>query len=96
MKNGVSASDLVLEVAYNSTADYFAQFNNWSTAVEYYELAKNRADMIECYYHLEDYDALKKIIDKLTEGDLLLEKIADMFATDAVYSVAVQTYLKVS
>lgn len=95
MKNGVSAPDLVLDTAYNSTAEYFAQFNNWLGAVEYYELAKNQADMIECYYHLEDYDSLKRMIDKLPEGDPLLEKIGGMFASDAVYSVAVQTYLKV-
>ncbi|XP_017782759.1 PREDICTED: WD repeat-containing protein 35 [Nicrophorus vespilloides] len=94
MKNGVSAPDLVLNVAYNSTADYFAHFNNWTAAVEYYELAKNRHEMIECYYHLEDYKALQEMIDSLPEGDSLLQNIADLFASDAVYSVAIKALIK--
>jgi len=29
LKNGTSASDIVLEMAYNSTAEYFTHYNNW-------------------------------------------------------------------
>lgn len=94
MKNGVSAPDIVLETAYNSTGEYFAQYNNWSAAIEYFELAKNKAQMVECYYQLEDYDSLRKIIEEIPERDPLLRKIAEMFATDAVYDVAVDVYTK--
>lgn len=64
-------------------------------AVEYYERAKNLTDMAESFYHLEDYESLKKLVDKLPDGDPLLEKIGDMFASDSVHSMAVKTYLKV-
>lgn len=95
MKNGVSAPDLVLEVAYNSTAEYFAQYNNWAAAVEYFELAKNRAETIECYHHLEDYDALELMIEKLPEKDPLLKKIGDIFSADGIHSLGLKAYLKV-
>lgn len=95
MKNGVSAPDLILESAYNSAADYFAQFNNWSAAVEYYELAKNRPQLVECYYHLEDYEGIARIIQESSEGDPLLKQIGDMFSADGVCNLAVEAYSKV-
>lgn len=65
------------------------------TAVEYYELAGNTEHVIECYYHLEDYEKLESYIQILPEGDPLLKKIGDMFAVNAVHSEAVQAYCKV-
>lgn len=29
LKNGVTAPDYLLKLAYNSTANYFANFNDW-------------------------------------------------------------------
>lgn len=95
LKNGVTAPDYLLKTAYNSTADYFYHFNNWSSAIEYYELAKNTSKIIDCNYHLEDWKNLELMIDQLPEGDPLLEKIADMFASNAVHVEAVKAYIKV-
>ncbi|KAG5898787.1 hypothetical protein JTB14_010997 [Gonioctena quinquepunctata] len=94
LKNGITAPDYLLKTAYNSTADYFAHFNNWASAVEYYELAKNIPKIIECYYHLEDWKNLESVIDFLPEGDPLLEIIGDMFASSAVHNEAVKAYVK--
>ncbi|KAH0816706.1 hypothetical protein GEV33_006088 [Tenebrio molitor] len=94
LKNGASAPDYLLKTAYNSTAEYFVHFNNWATAVEYYELAGNTAEIIECFYHLEEYKKLESFIQVLPEGDPLLKKIGDMFAANAVISEAVQAYCK--
>ncbi|EFA11044.2 WD repeat-containing protein 35 isoform X1 [Tribolium castaneum] len=94
LKNGTSAPDYLLKTAYNSAAEYFVHFNNWVTAVEYYELAGNMAEMIECYYHLEDYKKLESFVQILPEGDPLLKKIGDIFATNAVISEAVEAYCK--
>jgi hypothetical protein len=65
-----------------------------ATAVEYYELAGNTAEIIECFYHLEEYKKLESFIQVLPEGDPLLKKIGDMFAANAVISEAVQAYCK--
>ncbi|CAG9828348.1 unnamed protein product [Diabrotica balteata] len=95
IKNGVSAPDSLLQTAYNCTADYFAHFNNWASAIEYYELANNTAKTIECYYHLEDWKSLENIVDTLPKGHRLLGKLGDLFASKAVHTVAVKAYLKV-
>ncbi|CAG9759523.1 unnamed protein product [Ceutorhynchus assimilis] len=94
LKNGVTAPDDLLKTAYNSTADYFYHFNNWASAIEYYDLAKNATQIINCYYHLEDWKNLELMIDQLPEGDPLLEKIGDMFASSAVHIEAVKAYTK--
>ncbi|XP_066155495.1 WD repeat-containing protein 35 [Euwallacea fornicatus] len=95
LKNGATAPDYLLKTAYNSTADYFSHFNNWGSAIEYYELAKNTSKIIDCYYHLEDWKNLELIIEQLPEEDPLLEKIGDMFASSAVHMEAVKAYIKV-
>lgn len=65
-----------------------------ASAVEYYDLAKNSAKVIDCYYHLEDWNKLEGVIDTLPEGDPLLETIGDMFAANAVHNEAVKAYVK--
>ncbi|XP_018330915.1 WD repeat-containing protein 35 isoform X2 [Agrilus planipennis] len=95
MKNGVTAPDLLLETAYNSAADYFVHNNNWAAAAEYYELSKNISGLIECHFHLENLDALEKLIDKLPEKDALLKRLSDIFASNAVIGPAVKCLLKI-
>nr|CAI5867674.1 unnamed protein product [Callosobruchus analis] len=94
LKNGVPAPDHLLKTAYNCTADYFAHFNNWASAVEYYELAKNTPKVIECYCQLEDWKRLEAMIDSLPEKHPLLQPIGDFFAANAVHSEAVRAYGK--
>uniref|UniRef100_A0AAR5PI05 WD repeat-containing protein 55 homolog n=1 Tax=Dendroctonus ponderosae TaxID=77166 RepID=A0AAR5PI05_DENPD len=94
LKNGATAPDYLLKTAYNSTADYFFHFNNWTSAIEYYELAKNTSKIIDCYYYLEDWKNLEIMIDQLPEGDPILKKIGDMFASNAVHMEAVKAYTK--
>ncbi|KAK9889399.1 hypothetical protein WA026_004673 [Henosepilachna vigintioctopunctata] len=94
LKNGATASDKTLKDAYRATADYFKHFNNWSAAVEYYELAKDTAEAIECYYRLEEYEKLASYIDVLPDGDPLLERIGNMFAMHAIHLEAVKAYTK--
>ncbi|XP_045482678.1 WD repeat-containing protein 35 isoform X2 [Harmonia axyridis] len=94
LKNGATASDKVLEGAYEATAFFFKDSNNYAAAAEYFELAKNTKEVIECYYFLEDYDKLASYIEMLPEGDPSLKRIGDMFAMHAVHSEAVKAYIK--
>ncbi|XP_050313248.1 WD repeat-containing protein 35 isoform X2 [Anthonomus grandis grandis] len=94
LKNGITAPDYLLKTAYDSTADYFFHFNNWASATEYYELAKNTAKVIDCNYQLEDWKSLESIIDRLPEGDAHLEKIGEMFAANAVHAEAINAFTK--
>lgn len=84
----------LLVTAYNSIGDYFAHTQNWTAALEYYDLARNSERVIDCYCHLDDYAALEKTLDMLVEGDVLIEKIAKKFAADAVFPQVVYAYEK--
>lgn len=88
------STDLLFNV-YNSIGNYFKQTQNFQTAVEYYVMAKNTAEIINCYCRLDDYDSLENLLDTLPAGDPLIAKIAKKFATDGVFPSLVTAYEKV-
>lgn len=59
-------------------------------------LAKNKAQILECYYRLDDYDSLEGMVDYLDDHDPLLMRLAKIFTIEGMYKPAIKTYLKVS
>nr|CAD7260985.1 unnamed protein product [Timema shepardi] len=98
MKMGKGGSDVLMEEAWNNIGDFFADRQNWwpyrSDAREYYEKGHNLKKCVECYYMLEDYDALKKCSAGLAENHPLLPTIADMFTSVGMCFEAVAAYVK--
>lgn len=86
--------NLKMKVLNNIGDDYASQCN-WQAAVKYYERAENMEKLIECYSHMDNYEALKKIMEKLPEKHSLLEKIAKKFAAEGVFPQLVEAYEKV-
>ena len=74
--------DQLLEQAWNAIGDYYADRQKWQNAVTYYVQGRNQARLAECYYMLEDYIGLEKMINTLPENHALL----------AVSSVHTTTY----
>lgn len=52
--------------------------------------------LVQCYYALEDFEALEVTIDVLSDRHPLLLKIAEMFVSVGLCSAAVTAYTKVS
>lgn len=67
-----TGTDSQLEEAYNQIGDYYFERQNHSAAIKYYLMGRNLAKQAECYYILEDYQSLVKILDQLTENHDLL------------------------
>lgn len=44
----------------------------WQQAVTYYQQGQNQEKLVECYYMLEDYEGLEKIVNNLSENHRLL------------------------
>lgn len=65
--------DQLLEQAWNAIGDYYADRQKWQNAVTYYVQGRNQARLAECYYMLEDYIGLEKMINTLPENHALLE-----------------------
>ena len=68
----VVADDTLLEKAWNSIGDYYADRQKWQNAVTYYVEGRNEERLAESYYMLEDYDGLEKLISSLPENHKLL------------------------
>ncbi len=68
----ISGSDAQLEEAYNEIGEYYAERQKYETAVKYFILGRNVEKQAECYYILEDYNNLNKIMDQLPENSEFL------------------------
>ena len=68
----VSGDDQLLEQAWNAIGDYYADRQKWQNAVTYYVQGRNQARLAECYYMLEDYTGLEKMVNTLPENHVLL------------------------
>ena len=67
-----AGTDIQLEEAYNEIGEYYCERQRWDVAIKYYMLGRNLAKQMECYYILEDYESLIKVLDQLTENSELL------------------------
>lgn len=52
----------VLAQAWNKIGDYYADKFKWAKAAQYYSQAKSFEKVATCYFRMEDYDALDKLI----------------------------------
>ncbi|KAJ3140913.1 WD repeat-containing protein 35 [Physocladia obscura] len=94
IKSGGGGDDLMLENAWNSIGDYYYERQRWSQAVTYYLQGRNQERLIECYYIIEDYDNLEKIIYTLPENSPLLANIAEKFVSVGLCDQAVAAFIK--
>ena len=91
---GTVANDELLSIAWNKIGDYYADRQKWSKAVQYYAQAKNARALIECYYILEEFAGLEKLIQILPEGSPLLLNIATKFQSIGMSENATAAFLK--
>ena len=66
------ATDAQLEETYSELGDYYAERQRWDIAVKYYTVGRNLDKQADCYYILEDYANLSKIIDQLPDNSEFL------------------------
>ncbi|KAK3766441.1 hypothetical protein RRG08_056115 [Elysia crispata] len=94
LKNGGGGDDVQLEEAWNAVGDYYADRQKWNQAVTYYVQGRNQERLAECYYMLEDFIGLQKMVNSLPENHKLLPDMAAMFASVGMSDQAVEAYTK--
>ncbi|XP_063406795.1 WD repeat-containing protein 35-like isoform X2 [Mytilus trossulus] len=94
LKTGSGGDDVQLEEAWNAIGDYYADRQKWQQAVTYYVQGRNQERLSECYYMLEDYMGLEKMVMALPENHKLLPEIAAMFVTVGMCEQAVNAYIR--
>ncbi len=95
LQNSAASTDSETISTYNQMGSYFGDRHQYATACRYYQQAKNNERLVDCYYKMEDYEALEKLAESLDERDQLLPKIASMFTSIGLCQQAVQCYIKV-
>ncbi|KAI8923680.1 hypothetical protein BC831DRAFT_436905 [Entophlyctis helioformis] len=95
IKSGGGGDDILLEKAWNHIGDYYYDRQRWAQAITYYAQGRNQERLIECYYILEDYEALEKVASGLSENSPLLKNVADKFASVGLCDQAVAAFVKV-
>lgn len=92
--NSGAGTDVHMEEAFNEIGEYYAERQNWSLAVKYYSAGRNLQKQMECYYVLEDYESLVKVLEQLPENAELLPRLAQMFESIGMCKEACDAYLK--
>jgi WD repeat-containing protein 35 len=67
-----SGSDSQLEEAYNEIGLNYFERQKWDIAVKYFIMSRNLEKQAECYFILEDYESLSKVMDQLPDNSELL------------------------
>ncbi|KAI8852268.1 hypothetical protein BC829DRAFT_440972 [Chytridium lagenaria] len=80
IKSGGSGDDVLLEKA--------------SQAITYYSQGRNTERLVECFYIVEDYDSLEKIMFTIPDSSPLLPNIARKFVSVGLCDQAVTSFLK--
>ena len=86
--------DSLLQQAWDQIGDYFGERQKTAKAAQYYAQAKNMEALVACYYKLEDFNGLEKLIGALPEGSPLLQEIGQKFSSVGMSTEAVSAYLK--
>jgi len=89
-----SGDDALLQTAWNKIGDFFWEREKAIKAVQYYAQAKNVGMQVACFYALEDYMGLEKLVCTLPDGSPTLRDIGDRFASLGMSAEAVSAYLK--
>jgi len=84
----------LLQQAWSSIGDYYADRGKWNNAAQYYAKAQNNSALVDTYYFLEDYHNLEKLIDILPEGSPLLSDIGNKFSLVGLCEQAVKAFTR--
>jgi len=91
---GGVGDDELLRTAWQNIGDYYASRQKWNKAVQYFASAKDPASLIECYYLLEEYASLEKLVRVIPEGSPLLKDIGRKFQSVGMSEAASLAFLK--
>ncbi len=61
-------TDLQLEEAYSAIGDHYRERQQWNQAITYYVQGRNLSKLADCYYTLEEFDSLAKLLDQFTDN----------------------------
>ena len=86
--------DKMLMEGLNKIGEYYADRFKWAKAATTYAQAKNLEKMIQCYYRLDDFTAMAKGVEQISDGNPILMDVGKMFESVGLHKQAVRCYQK--
>ncbi|CAH2104699.1 unnamed protein product [Euphydryas editha] len=62
LKMSVTTTEAQVKQAYSNIGDYYIDRQNWTGALEYYNMSNNKEGLKKCYMALEDNESLSKLL----------------------------------
>jgi WD repeat-containing protein 35 len=87
-------NDKLVREAWDQIGFYFADRMKWKKACQYFTLSHNNVQLIECYYRLEQFNDLKKIMEELPDESPLLYTLAKRFESVGMVDEAISCYIR--
>jgi WD repeat-containing protein 35 len=100
IQTGGAGDDKQLQDALTKIGEQYADNLQWGKAARYFSQAKQLPQMATCYYHLQDFESLRKMVRNVPvgalneEGDSLLLDIAGKLESVGEHEGAIECYLK--
>lgn len=89
-------NNLTHVVALNNIGNYFFERQKWDRAALYYFRSNNLRKLIDCYYLLEEYKELEKVVSITIGNNEMLSNIGSMFCGAGMCSQAIHAYISSS
>lgn len=86
--------DKLLEEAYNNIGYYYSDRQKWHKAFSAFQTAGNLEQQVNCAYILDDYDALKSLVDQIPERTKFLGDVGAKFMSVGLCHEAVSAFLR--
>lgn len=86
--------DQTLKDANNKIGEFCVDRQKWSKAAYHFKQANNYQALISVYYRLEDFEALEGLVERIPDGDPLLNHLADKMQSVGLCEGAVKAYIK--
>jgi WD repeat-containing protein 35 len=87
-------NDKLIREAWDQIGFHYADRMKWKKACQYFQLSHNVVQLIECYYRLEQFSDLIKIMEDLPDESSLLYVLAKRFESVGLVNEAVNCYLR--
>ena len=94
MSQRQGGDDSQLSHAWTKIGQYYSDRHKWAKAAQYYAQAKNSEMLVECFYNLEDFVSLGRLMDTLPDGNPLLVNIGEKFQSVGLCNEGVSAFLK--
>ena len=87
-------NDELTRDAWSRIGEYYTDRFKWRKAVQYFQQSKDSDKLAECYYRLEDLEALSKLRSDIPDCSPLLLVLADRFESVGMFEESADCYLR--